>query len=71
MLLSALDNWYTCQLDMPDTCELCRIRREAPGQYYIITYYDGKIVHRGSLDSCHEWIKTHWIERRYLDQYGN
>ncbi len=79
---SPLDTWYCCQpdADKPDALELCKIKRDridAPDTeygyqivYHVVCYYDGKIFLTGSLQACKKWIEEHWIERRYLDQYG-
>ena len=74
-----LNTWYCCQPD-PDRFEyfeLCKIKREKIRDehgyrydYLVVTYYDGKELFRGGLKECKEWINKHWVERRYLDQYG-
>ena len=65
------DNWFCCSLDHNGSVELCKIKRDKEtGLYQVITYYDGKEQHSGTRASCEEWIKTHWIERRYLEHYG-
>ena len=68
------DNWFCCSIDFITNFELCKIKRrkglDSKFEYYIITYYEGKEVYSGSLAQCQEWIKEHWIEKRYLDQYG-
>lgn len=74
------DSWFCCSIDSMDAMELCKIKRRKVDQinkadrkfeYYIITYYDGREVYSGSMTQCREWINKHWVERRYLDQYGN
>lgn len=72
------NSWFCCQLDGTETIELCRIRKRTVSdsnigyrnEWYVITYYDCKEVFSGSLFECRKWIENHWIERRYLDQYG-
>ena len=65
------DNWFCCALDHNGSVELCKIKRDkSTGLYQVITYYDGKEQHSGTRSSCEKWINEHWIERRYLDQYG-
>lgn len=68
------DNWFCCSVDNTERFELCKIKRrktyDSKSEYYIVTYYEGKEVYSGSLSQCQEWIKTHWVEKRYLDQYG-
>lgn len=74
------NSWYCCQLDMPEQYELCRIqqRKNKDPQtgmvvydYFVITYYEGKELFSGTRKECQDWINNHWIERRYLDCYGN
>lgn len=68
------DNWFTCSIDFMSGFELCKIKKrkgfDSKSEYYIITYYDGKELYSGSLAQCQKWIETHWVEKRYLDQYG-
>jgi len=65
------DNWFCCSLDHNGSVELCKIKRDkGTGLYQVITYYDGKEQHSGTLSSCKTWIDEHWIEKRYLDHYG-
>ena len=64
------NNWFCCQLNN-GSVELCKIKPvKGAGTYSIITYYDGKEQFSGSLADCKNWIETHWIERRYLEEYG-
>ena len=65
------DNWFCCSVDNSSQIELCKIKQnKGVGNHSIVTYYDGKEVYSGSLSQCQEWIKTHWIEKRYLENYG-
>lgn len=68
------DNWFCCSVDNMDSFELCKIKRrkayDSKSDYYVCTYYEGKEVYSGSLAQCQKWIETHWVEKRYLDQYG-
>lgn len=71
MKLSYEENWFCCSLDHNGSVELCKIRRDkGTSRYQVITYYDGKEQHSGTRSSCEQWIKDHWIERRYLEYYG-
>ena len=71
MKLSYEENWFCCSLDHNGSVELCKIRRDkVTGRYQVITYYDGKEQHSGTRSSCEQWIKDHWIEKRYLEHYG-
>ena len=71
MRLSFNNNWFCCSIDNSSQIELCKIKQnKGVGNHSVITYYDGKEVYSGSLTQCQEWIKTHWIEKRYLEQYG-
>ena len=71
MKLSYEENWFCCSLDHNGSVELCKIRRDKEtGRYQVITYYDGKEQHSGTRSSCEQWIKDHWIEKRYLEHYG-
>ena len=74
------NSWYCCHLDMPDQFELCRIQQRKTTdsktglcvyEYFVITYYEGKELYSGSRKDCQKWIDEHWVERRYLDCYGN
>ena len=75
-----MGNWVCVQPDMSDQFELCRIQQrkiinaenpyQAVYEYFVITYYDGKELYSGSRKECQKWIDDHWVERRYLDQYG-
>lgn len=79
-----LKSWYTCIPDNSDKCELCRIQKVLPSpagrhgrqdsgsnQVYwcVITYYEGKELYSGTLAQCKKWIESHWIEKRYLDEW--
>lgn len=65
------NSWFTCALDNTGSVELCKIvSNKGAGTFSVITYYDGKEQHSGSMESCRKWIETHWIERRYLEHYG-
>ena len=71
MRLSFDNNWFCCSIDNSSQIELCKIKQNnGVGNHSIVTYYDGKEVYSGSLTQCQDWIKTHWIEKRYLDHYG-
>ena len=71
MRLSFDNNWFCCSIDNSSQIELCKIKQnKGVGNHSIVTYYDGKEVYSGSLSQCQEWIKTHWIEKRYLENYG-
>ena len=71
MKLSYEENWFCCSLDHNGSVELCKIiRYKGTGRYQVITYYDGKEQHSGTRSSCEQWIKDHWIEKRYLEHYG-
>ena len=71
MRLSFDNNWFCCSIDNSSQIELCKIKQnKGVGNHSVITYYDGKEVYSGSLTQCQDWIKTHWIEKRYLDHYG-
>ena len=71
MRLSFDNNWFCCSIDNSSQIELCKIKQnKGVGNHSIVTYYDGKEVYSGSLTQCQDWIKIHWIEKRYLDHYG-
>lgn len=71
MRLSFDNNWFCCSIDNSSQIELCKIKQnKGVGNHSIVTYYVGKEVYSGSLTQCQDWIKTHWIEKRYLDHYG-
>lgn len=69
------NRWYCCQLDVSGRFELCKIKRYKTDinkfEYYVITYYDCKEVFKGSLFECDNWIKTHFVERKYINNAEN
>lgn len=84
MIARGLDidhGWMCCALDDMQNgqrFELCKIKATLVTDkhwgyhhmYQIITYYEGKEVFSGNLEECRKWIRDHYVDRRYLDYYG-